>query len=192
MDHTLAPRVVALLLLPSCGGTLTSGGADDAGVGEGGTIGYGSPVFVDHIANDGGSAATGCLPQALVPDSAGDVACIVLVSLPALPQALLANEALACKQPSLGLFPPPSNVLDAFNETAHAAWERGGRKGPDPSLYATCELRQIAFTKGASCAARDAMPGWCYVQGGACTQGIAFGPGSLVPGSTMYIECTGY
>jgi hypothetical protein len=156
-------------------------------------------AIVDRLKN---SLATQCLPQQLTPASCGNVPCLVLETLP--PGTTSCNA-------SVGLSPPPSDVLQSFVAAQHTQWASNGGAdaglGPDPATLTTCEVTQLVpngtfdpscstasaestsyyqyidFAAG-SCAA-STTPGWCYTTGTAtgssCSQAILFSASGTPP-----------
>jgi hypothetical protein len=155
---------------------------------------YGYRPAVNAIVNRLKTALTSqCLPEPLPVTTTADgeetVPCLILATLAESPANMASNEATACTAPGLSV--PDSTVLQAFQQTQHAAF-LAGSTGQDLSLQATCTVDQLP--PNVACATNEDELGWCYVAGalsGACdTQTIQFTPNLPPNGSTVTLHCT--
>jgi hypothetical protein len=156
-----------------------------------------------------------CLPQQLVPDSSGNVPCLILVQLPTqVGPGACANPGTACAN-SLGLLGPGdvaqgatqatlplnasggSDILTKFCAEQEATYTGMPGAIGDPDTYPTCALQQL--TTGANAAdfqngscAMSPQPGWCYVTGPAangCPQAILFTNNEPPQGAITNLQC---
>jgi hypothetical protein len=156
---------------------------------------YGYRPAVNAIVNRLKNAlASQCLPQPLAittnPDGGETVPCLILATLAPGNGMTAADEATACAQPGLGI--PDPQVLQAFQQSQHAAFLAGGTTGQDLSLLATCTVTQQP--PNTDCATDKTNLGWCYVNepsmlAGNCQQEIQFTPNSPPNGSTLSLQC---
>jgi hypothetical protein len=156
---------------------------------------YGYRPAVNAIVNRLKNAlASQCLPQPLAittnADGGETVPCLILATLAPGNGMTAADEATACAQPGLGI--PEPQVLQAFQQSQHAAFVAGGTTGQDLSLLATCTVTQQP--PNTNCATDKANLGWCYVNepsmlAGNCQQEIQFTPNSPPNGSTLSLQC---
>ena len=132
--------------------------------------------IVDRLKN---ALANQCLPQRLTRDDKGQVACLILETLP--------NKGDKCS--TYGLQDPAPEILEKFRE-------KQKEQSADTSLT-VCQANQIVKKPGETCS-RDTAAGWCYVENtdtskviGACSQAIVFSPTGNPPvGVSIELQCT--
>ncbi len=106
-------------------------------------------AIVDRLKN---ALANQCLPQKLTPSNCGNVACLILETIPTQtgfnpsdPQYINKVQAACAMFP--GLTAPDPTVLAKFNQQQDAAWSSNGGAdaglGPQPSTTLTCQVTQL-------------------------------------------------
>lgn len=131
--------------------------------------------IVDRLKN---ALANQCLPQKLTRDDKGQVACLILETLP--------NPGDKCE--TYGLKAPAPEILEKFRE-------KQKETGADQKLT-VCQANQIVTKPGESCV-RDTNAGWCYVENtetnkviGSCSQAIQFSATGNPPvGALTDLQC---
>jgi hypothetical protein len=132
-------------------------------------------AIVDRLKN---ALANQCLPQKLTRDDKGQVACLILETLP--------NPGDKCE--TYGLKVPTPEILEKFRE-------KQKETGADTKLT-VCQANQIVTKPGETCS-RDTNPGWCYVENtasskiiGTCSQAIQFSTTGNPPvGALTDLQC---
>jgi len=132
--------------------------------------------IVDRLKN---ALANQCLPQRLTRDEKGEVACLILETLP----------VPGDKCENYGLKAPSEEILAKFREKQQA-------QQLDTKLT-VCQIPQIVTQPGESCQANRNDVGWCYVENtaqnkvvGSCSQAIQFSSkGQPPPGALTDLQC---
>ncbi len=133
-------------------------------------------AIVDRLKN---ALANQCLPTKLTRDDKGQVACLILETLP--------NKGDKCSNYP-GLTDPAPEILSKFRE-------KQKENQADTSLT-VCQANQIVKQPGQTCTT-DPTAGWCYVENtevskviGACSQAIVFSQSGNPPvGALTDLQC---
>jgi hypothetical protein len=171
------PSCLLVLALVACGGQTSgpNGGSPDGGNApvDAANADEGPTAHTHFLTLVNGSAGL-CMPQTLVADAQGQVACSIFELPP---------SGGGCDV-SAGLFSVASDAAAAVRTAAQA-----------PSTQVVCQLAQLPESDwvGGTCAA-SSSPGWCYVSGAAaggnCAQAIRFSPtGDPGAGVTVLLGC---
>ncbi|MBK8217175.1 MAG: hypothetical protein IPK71_25905 [Myxococcales bacterium] len=133
-------------------------------------------AIVDRLKN---ALANQCLPQKLTRDDKGEVACLILETLP--------NPGDKCE--TYGLKAPAPEILEKFRE-------KQKEQKADTNLT-VCQIPQIVTQPGQTCQNNATDAGWCYVENtatakviGTCSQAIQFSTkGQPPPGALTDLQC---
>jgi hypothetical protein len=154
------------------------------------------------------SLTSQCSPQKLAPlagpdgGATGNVACLVLVALPAGTAGGTCSAPGAACDAAQGLLGPSSDPNALFQQSLLDTFcQQHTQTGAQPQITAdqpVCALQQIVVDPSdtQNCAKLNTAPGWCYVQGAAATQlgcaepnTVVFTSGEPPSGSVVSLQC---